>query len=521
MEDLMFCDQCQETCGNKGCTATGRCGKTAEVSNLQDVLVINLMAVATALEKRVNITREYSRFICRAMTATLTNTNFNPDRIYVLIDEARRYLKMLDAAVPEEEHLFTGDDADVISLRKTLLYGLKGICAYAFHAMALGYEESSIYSFVIKSLAAIARPETARERLSMLLLECGRTAMMSMALLDEANTETYGHPTITRFSCQVGTNPGILMSGHDLKDLEELLIQTENTGVDVYTHGEMLPAQGYPFFRKFAHFKGNYGGAWHQQTKDFAAFKGAIIVNSNCITPVMEEYADRIFTTGMAGYPGIPHILHRHIGFQKDFSPVIALAKKLPAPEPQQQDELICGFGHHQICSVLPQILHYVRSGSIRRFVVIAGCDGRDASRDYYTKLVKALPDDTIILTAGCLKYRFAGLDLGKVNGIPRILDVGQCNDAYSLIRIALSLQESLGALSPNGIPLSIVLGWYEQKAVAVLLSLLTLGFKDIRLGPTLPAFCSPRLLNVLTSDYGLKFIGDPEQDAADIMNGK
>lgn len=522
MENKMFCYQCQETLNNKGCTSGGRCGKTAEVANLQDQLIAELKALALALEGRTNVTREYSRFICRAMTATLTNTNFNYDRIYFLIDETRRYLNILGATVQSpDQSVQAGSNAECIALRELLMYGLKGICAYAFHALSLGHEDNTVYDFIIKALVAAAKPETTEQRLTLLVMECGRIATLTMAMLDDAHTSTYGNPAIKQVSCEAGTNPAILMSGHDLKDLEELLIQTDGTGVDVYTHGELLPAHAYPAFRKFAHFKGNYGNSWYKQGEEFAAFNGPIIVNSNCLIPVRDEYRNRLFTTGMCGYPEITHIPHRHIGFQKDFSKVIELAKTLPAPTKLEEGSVFCGFAHNQMISVLDQIIHYMKSGSIRRFVIIAGCDGRDESREYYTKLVQALPDDVIILTAGCMKYRFNKLNLGKVNGIPRVLDAGQCNDTYSLIRIALAMQDACGVHSPDKLPVSIVLGWYEQKAVAVLLSLLSLGFQNIRLGPTLPAFCPEKLTEVLIRDYGIKMISTPEEDAAAIMEGK
>ena len=523
MEGSMFCYQCQEAFGNKGCTSSGRCGETSETANLQDRLIAELKAVALTLEGRTNVTREFSRFIVRAMSATLTDTNFNPDRIYALIDEAKRALRTLDSDIQAQDpSILSVEDPEERSYRELLVYGLKGVCAFAFHALALGYEDNAIYNFIIKALSATAKTDTPHERLALLIVECGRIAGIAMALLDEANTETYGSPTICHVSWKAGRNPGILMSGQDLKDLEELLIQTEHADVDVYTHGDMLPANTYPGFRKFPHLKGNYGGSWQTQAQDFASFNGPVIVNSNCIVPVQDAYRGRIFTTGMVGCKGTPHITHRHIGMQKDFSEVINLARTLPPPTPLDTDSVVLtgGFGHHQVCSVISQIARYIENGTIRRFIVIAGEDGRDERREYYTELAKELPPDTVILTAGSAKYRFLDLDLGKITGIPRIMDIGQINDAYSIIRIALELQNALGIRTLDKLPVSFVLSWYEQKTIAVFLALLTLGFKNIRLGPTFPAFFSPGILEVLTRDYGVKPVTTAKADAADMMAG-
>lgn len=525
MEGSMFCYQCQEAFGNKGCTSGGRCGETSETANLQDRLIAELKAVALTLEGRTNVTREFSRFIVRAMSATLTDTNFNPDRIYALIDEAKRALCTLDSEVQiPDPSILSVDDVEERSYRELLIYGLKGVCAFTFHALALGYEDNAIYNFIIKALSATAKTDTPHERLALLIVECGRIASIAMALLDEANTDTYGSPTICHIPFSAGTEPAILISGQDLKDLEELLIQTEHAGVDVYTHGDMLSANTYPGFRKFPHLKGGYGGSWWTQAQDFAAFNGPIVVNSNCIAPVQDAYRGRIFTTGMVGLKGIPHITHRHIGMQKDFSAVVELARTLPPPTPLEARSMVpgpmAGFGHNQVCSVISQIARYVESGSIRRFIVIAGEDGRDERREYYTELAAALPPDTIILTAGGVKYRFNNLELGKISGIPRIMDVGQLNDAYSIIRIALELQNALGIRTLEKLPVSFVLSWYEQKTIAVFLALLTLGFKNIRLGPTFPAFFSPGIIEVLTRDYGVKPITTVEADVADMLAG-
>ena len=523
MNHSMFCFQCQEAFENTGCNKFGKCGKSSEVSNLQDQLIAELKKLALALSDKYSVTREYSRFICRAISATLTNTNFNPDRIYSLIDECRRYQKTLDSsdAFPSPNPSIVSETKDV-SLRETLMYTLKGICSYAFQALALGYEDNAIYDFVIKVLAICAKPEQSQERLAMLIMESGRISMIAMALLDEANTENFGNPEITKVTQNVGNKSGILMSGHDLKDLEELLIETKDAGVDVYTHGEMLAAHAYPELKKYPHFKGHYGNSWIEQEKDFENFRGAIIVNSNCLTPVSHAYRDRIFTTGMAGYQGIPHIPHRHIGFKKDFSAVIKLAQTLPPPLPLEKPwSVSCGFANRQSCAVVPQVVNLLKKGAIRRFVVIAGCDGRSSSREYYTSLASALPKDTVILTAGCMKYRLPQLNLGEINGLPRLLDAGQCNDVYSIIRFILRLQEAMGYFSSRQLPVSIVLGWYEQKALSILFAFLHLGFKNIRLGPSFPAFFSKSIMDALDNDYGVKKIDIPELDAKAIMEGR
>lgn len=518
----MFCRQCQEAAGNKACVRFGCCGKDAETSNLMDELIALLKAVALTLKAKPQVTREFSRFLCRALTATLTNTNFDPARIYRLMDEAKRALRTLDSTAkipPAGESACK--DPDARSLRELLLCGLKGICAYAFHALALGREDNSVYNFLIQSLAETADPDLGKDRLLELTRRCGEIAVVAMAMLDDAHTANFGNPERTEISCSVGTRPGILISGHDLKDLSELLNQTQDEGIDVYTHGEMLPAHCYPAFRRYPHLRGNYGSSWWTQDRDFAAFNGVIVMTGNCIIPVRDEYRGRIFTTGMAGWPGIPHIPHRHIGACKNFGPAIELAKTLPPPTQLETTRITAGFAHEQVAALAGDIVAAVRSGAIRRFVVLAGCDGRHKTREYYSQVASLLPQEAVILTAGCAKYRCNKLPLGSVAGLPRTLDAGQCNDSYSLIRIAFALQKALGLNDVKDLPISFDLAWYEQKAVAVLLALLSLGFRGIRLGPTLPAFLSPGTTEFLVREYGIKTIATPEEDVAAMMAGK
>ncbi len=518
----MFCRQCQEAAGNKACVQGGCCGKDAETSNLMDELIVLLQAVALTLEAKPQVTREFSRFLCRALTATLTNTNFDPNRIYRLMDEAKRALRTLDSTVeipPVGENVCKNEDAQ--SLRELLLCGLKGVSAYAFHAFALGKEDNAVYNFAIHALAALADPDFEQERLLELVGRCGEIALIAMAMLDEAHTSNFGDPERTEISCSVGTRPGILISGHDLKDLSELLAQSQDEGIDVYTHGEMLSAHCYPAFRRYTHLRGSYGASWRTQDRDFAAFNGVIIMTGNCLVPVRDSYRNRIFTTGMAGWPGVPHIPHRHIGACKNFGPAIDLAKTLPPPTKLESGHIVAGFAHEQILALSDRIVDAVKSGAIRRFIVMAGCDGRHKSRDYYTRTASLLPKDAVILTAGCAKYRCNKLNLGDIGGIPRVLDAGQCNDSYSLVRAALALQKAFGLNDVKELPISFDLAWYEQKAVAVLLALLFLGFRDIRLGPTLPAFLSSGAIDFLVREYGIKPIGTPEDDVAAMMDGR
>ncbi|HOO58967.1 MAG TPA: hydroxylamine reductase [Candidatus Mcinerneyibacteriales bacterium] len=541
----MFCYQCQETAGNKGCKVRGVCGKPEKTAVLMDALMEALKGLAVALREKgeAGETKLQGPFIARALFATITNANFDDERIASL---AREALKRRDSvasgmkgkekfgslltwtASTEEEFLKRGyghgvlatEHEDIRSLRELTVYGLKGIAAYVDHAHVLGYEDPKIYDFFVEALSQVALEEDP-DKLTALVLKTGETAVAGMALLDKANTGTYGHPEITEVNIGVGKNPGILISGHDLKDMEELLKQTEGTGVDVYTHGEMLPANYYPAFKKYSHFVGNYGNAWWKQNEEFEAFNGPILMTTNCIIPVKESYKDRIFTTGMTGYPGVKHIPDREEGKEKDFSALISLAKKCSPPREIEKGTIVGGFAHNQVLALADKVVEAVKSGAIKRFVVMAGCDGRFTSRQYYTDVAKALPEDAVILTAGCAKYRYNKLDLGDIGGIPRVLDAGQCNDSYSLAVIALKLKEVFGLDDINKLPLSFDIAWYEQKAVAVLLALLFLGVKGIRLGPTLPAFLSPNVAKVLVEKFDIKPIGEVESDVEMIMQGK
>jgi hydroxylamine reductase len=534
----MFCYQCQETVRNTGCTVKGVCGKDERAANLMDLLIYALQGLSIYAEKiESEIDKKYSIFIIQSLFSTITNANFDEDRICNLIKEAlilRNDLKAKAGDIKEDLHdsatwssdskedflikaknvnpLSYSDNEDIRSLKSLILYGLKGVSAYTDHAAVLGFYDNGIFKFIYKGLAAITK-NLSSEDLTALVLGTGENAVKAMALLDKANTTTYGNPEITKVSLGVRNNPGILISGHDLKDMEELLKQTDGTGVDVYTHSEMLPANSYPAFKKYTHFVGNYGSSWWHQGKDFETFNGPILMTTNCIIPVKDSYKDRIFTTGMAGYPGVKHIADRPEGGQKDFSEIIELAKKCKSPQEIENSQLIGGFAHHQVLSLADKIVEAVKSGKIKRFVVMAGCDGRLKDRNYFTEVAKDLPKDMVILTAGCAKYRYNKLDLGEIDGIPRILDAGQCNDSYSLAYIALKLKEVFGISDINDLPISFDIAWYEQKAVCVLLALLYLGFKGIRLGPTLPAFVSPGVLKVLVEKFDIKPTKDVQQD--------
>jgi len=512
MDDkTMFCRQCQETFGNAGCTHGGVCGKRPETSALMDELIAGLEDLAATREP----TRELGRFVTQALFMTITNANFDDGRLSLARAECRRYLgRSISHKVP---YAFVDGDLDVRSLKELALFGLKGLSAYAHHAAVLGREDDDVYTFVFRALRAMGTVRDTGE-LTDLVLECGRTAVTAMALLDSANTSAYGKPTETRVELGVGTRPGILVSGHDLRDLAELLEQTKGSGVDVYTHGEMLPAHYYPELRKYHHLRGNYGDAWHRQQKDFASFNGAILMTTNCIVPVLDAYRDRIFTTGIAGYPGVAHMADRANGKPKDFSCVIARAKRCPPPTELEKGEITGGFAHNQVLALKDRIVAAVKAGKIRKFVVMAGCDGRHTTRAYYTEVAEALPDDTVILTAGCAKYRYIKTVKGEIDGIPRVLDAGQCNDAYSIALVATALRDALGAGDVNKLPLAFDIAWYEQKAVAVLLALLALGFRNIRLGPTLPAFLSPSVANVLIGRFGLCGITNARDDVRGIM---
>jgi hydroxylamine reductase len=540
----MFCFQCQETARGTGCTVRGVCGKLDSTSALMDLLIDNLEGIAV-LEERAAQKRDLDRatglFVLQSLFMTITNANFDETRLTAQIEEALRIKRRLLAevgdggALPASATWFGGPDEfaaraaevgvlvetdeNVRSLKQTVIYGVKGIAAYADHAAVLGYEDDAVYRFALKALAAVTRP-LGVDALVALVLETGGAAVTTMALLDRANTETYGAAEVTSVDIGVRGNPGILVSGHDLRDLDDLLEQTAGTGVDVYTHSEMLPAHYRPAFKKHPHFAGNYGGAWWKQDKEFATFNGPILMTTNCIVPVRDAYRDRIFTTGMAGYPGVPHVPDRAPGGRKDFSALIALAKTCPPPTAIEEGSIVGGFGHPQVLALADKVVEAVRSGAVRRFVVMAGCDGRMKDRAIFTQVAEALPADTIILTAGCAKYRYNKLALGDIGGIPRVLDAGQCNDSYSLAVIALKLKEAFGLTDVNDLPLSFEIGWYEQKAVAVLLALLSLGFRGIRIGPTLPGFLSPAVTGVLVERFGLGKTATADEDVAAIMAG-
>lgn len=507
----MFCYQCQETCKNTGCTMQGVCGKKADTANRMDELLHELKLLALTSEP----TKATGLLAIQSLFMTITNANFDDARIEAQIARVRAARGNKNATAPLGV-LGTADE-DIRSLRELLTYGVKGIAAYADHAAMLGYEDEAIYRFVFKALAATARELPVAELLG-LVIECGNVAVQTMALLDRANSGTYGKPEITTVKTGVGKRPGILISGHDLHDMKDLLEATRDAGIDIYTHSEMLPAHYYPEFKKYPHLYGNYGNAWHRQNIEFASFNGPILMTTNCIVPVQDSYRDRIFTTGMAGYPGVKHIPDRQPGKAKDFSEIIALAKRCAPPVALEDGTIVGGFAHDQVLALADKVVAAVKSGAIRRFVVMAGCDGRHKTREYFTEVAKTLPPDTVILTAGCAKYRYNKLPLGDIGGIPRVLDAGQCNDSYSLAVIALKLKEVFGLDDVNKLPLAFDIAWYEQKAVAVLLALLALGFKNIRLGPTLPAFLSPNVAKVLVEKFHIMPTTTPEADVAAIM---
>lgn len=540
----MFCFQCQETAKGTGCTIKGVCGKTADVANLQDLLlyVMKGIAINSLQARELGIVRQdVDKFVMEGLFATITNANFDNARFVALVREGLALRDSLKADIvkaggvlPANLHdsaTWTADSAeefdqkaaqvgilateneDVRSLRELLIYGLKGMAAYAEHAFTLGYEDNSIFAFMMKGLAVTTDDSLSADQLVALVLEAGKYGVDVMALLDKANTTSYGNPEITKVNIGVRNNPAILISGHDLRDLEDLLEQTEGTGVDVYTHGEMLPAHYYPAFKKYAHFVGNYGNAWWKQDKEFDSFNGAILLTTNCLVPPKDSYKDRLFTTSVVGYEGVKHIPAREAGKVKDFSAVIELAKTLPAPTEIETGEIVGGFAHNQVFAVADKVVEAVKSGAVKRFFVMAGCDGRMKSRDYYTEFAKAIPQDTIILTAGCAKYKYNKLELGDIGGIPRVLDAGQCNDSYSLAVIALKLKEVFGLDDVNQLPISYNIAWYEQKAVIVLLALLYLGVKNIHLGPTLPGFLSPNVAKVLVENFGIAGITTVDDD--------
>jgi hydroxylamine reductase len=547
----MFCFQCQETAKNQGCTVRGVCGKDADVASLQDLLIWLSKGISfygiQARELGIS-DPEADLFVAQALFATITNANFDPQRFVALAERAIELRDRLGQAVETSDPLpdmatwvpEKGDvdelvqkgatvgvmadpdlDEDVRSLRELLTCGLKGLAAYTDHAYVLEHYNETLLAFLQEALLATTDEKLSANDLVGLVLKCGEMGVQAMALLDQANTASFGNPEPTQVNIGVKEGPAILISGHDLRDLDELLQQTEGTGVNVYTHGEMLPANAYPAFKKYPHFVGNYGGSWWHQQTEFEKFGGAILMTTNCIIKPRKSYKDRIFTTGMAGWPGIQHIPDRVDGGQKDFEPVIAKALGSGSPQELEHGTIPIGFAHAAVLSVADKVVEAVKSGAIKRFVVMAGCDGRHKTRQYYTEMAESLPHDTVILTAGCAKYRYNKLDLGDIGGIPRILDAGQCNDSYSLVVIAQKLAGAFGLDDINDLPISYDIGWYEQKAVIVLLALLSLGVKNIRLGPTLPAFISPNVLNVLVENFDIKPITTVEEDLAAIVAGE
>lgn len=539
MDNKMFCYQCQETAGCKGCTRIGVCGKTPQVAAMQDLLVYvskGISAVTTQLRKEgKSVPSTVNHMVTLNLFVTITNANFDEDMIVARILDTLRCKEELLAQVADRDALpaaafwyaeekaeleqkasqvgvLATRDEDIRSLRELITYGLKGLSAYSKHANALLQQDEEVDAFLQKALAATLDDSLTVADLVSLTLEVGKYGVSGMELLDRANTSSYGNPEITKVNIGVGTRPGILVSGHDLRDLEMLLEQSKNSGVDIYTHSEMLPAHYYPAFKKYDHFFGNYGNAWWKQKEEFESFHGPILMTTNCIVPPKDSYKDRMYTTGAAGFPGCKHIAG-DIGEEKDFSEIIAHAKQCAAPQEIETGEIIGGFAHAQVLALADKVVDAVKSGTIKKFVVMAGCDGRMKSRDYYTEFAKALPQDTVILTAGCAKYKYNKLPLGDIGGIPRVLDAGQCNDSYSLAVIALKLKEVFGLEDINDLPIIYNIAWYEQKAVIVLLSLLYLGVKNIHLGPTLPAFLSPNVAKVLVENFGIGGITTVEED--------
>jgi hydroxylamine reductase len=556
----MFCFQCQETVKNQGCTIKGVCGKPEETADLQDLLIDICKGISffgRRLKDIEPVDKKYGHFVCQSLFVTITNVAWDDESIINKIKQsikvreeikkcflgaykkktgkdfsenlpdcamwsAEKNDEILAKAKSTELRIDFKDSEDIKSLRQLLIIGCKGIAAYTDHAAILGFEREEIYDFIMEALDSTLRDLPSDEMVGM-VIKAGKIAVDAMALLDEANTSRYGHPEITKVNLGVRKNPAILISGHDLKDMDELLKQTEGTGIDIYTHGEMLPANYYPAFKKYKHFAGNYGGSWWKQNKEFESFNGPIILTTNCLVPLKKEntYLNRLFTTGVVSYPGANYIPDRETGRVKDFSEVITLAKTCKAPDELESGTLIGGFAHNQVMTLADKVIDAVKSGKIKRFVVMAGCDGRHTSRDYFTQVALKLPKDTIILTAGCAKYRYNKLQLGEIAGIPRVLDAGQCNDSYSLVFIALKLKEAFGLKDINELPISYDIAWYEQKAVAVLLALLYVGVKGIRLGPTLPAFLSPNIAKVLVEKFDIKPICSVDDDIIAIMAGR
>lgn len=542
----MFCFQCQEAAKGTGCTIKGVCGKDDQLANRMDLLmyvVKGISVIGSELEKKGLNDGEADMFVTEALFSTITNANFDLDSINLRIHRGLDLkAKMLEKAIqnqielpkldavtwsaPEDKFetvsklvgVLSEPNEDIRSLKELIVYGVKGLAAYVEHAANLGFNDTGIFRFMQYALSEVARKDIGADELIALTLKTGEFGVQGMALLDGANTSTYGHPEITRVNIGVRNNPGILISGHDLKDIEELLIQTEGTGVDVYTHSEMLPAHYYPAFKKYEHFVGNYGNAWWKQREEFTSFNGPILFTTNCIVPPLDgaSYKERMYTTGSSGFTGCKHIAEREAGKMKDFSEIIEQAKQCSAPTQIESGEIIGGFAHNQVFALADKVVEAVKSGAIKNFVVMAGCDGRMKSRSYYTDFADLLPKDQVILTAGCAKYRYNKLPLGDINGIPRMLDAGQCNDSYSLALIALKLKEVFALEDINELPITYNIAWYEQKAVIVLLALLHLGVKNIHLGPTLPAFLSPNVAKVLVDTFGIGGITSPDQDMKD-----
>ena len=544
MDAKMFCFQCQEAAKGTGCTIKGVCGKDDETANRMDLLLFvtkGVSVVATLLRNAgVEVPAHINRFVVDALFSTITNANFDIESITGRIVnglKVREQLKEMAAGHGIElpvidELVWKGNEStfegkaltvgvlreanpDIRSLKELIIYGLKGMAAYVEHAGNLGFEEKDLHAFIQHALAETLRKDLSAEQLTALVLETGSYGVKAMALLDKANTSSYGNPEITQVNIGVRNNPAILISGHDLKDMEELLAQTEGTGVDVYTHSEMLPANYYPAFKKYKHFVGNYGNAWWKQREEFESFNGPILFTTNCIVPPLEgaSYKDRVYTTNSTGFPGWKHIPSREDGKTKDFSEIIAHAKRCDAPKEIEHGQITGGFAHNQVMALADKVIDAVKNGAIRKFVVMAGCDGRMKSRNYYTEFASELPSDCVILTAGCAKYRYNKLPLGDIGGIPRVLDAGQCNDSYSLAVIAMKLQEAFGLEDINELPIVYNIAWYEQKAVIVLLALLSLGVKNIHLGPTLPAFLSPNVAKVLVENFGIGTISTVDED--------
>lgn len=531
----MFCYQCQETLKNQGCTVNGICGKKNDTANLQDLLIYVVKGISVVAEKAGTVDKEVGHYVAKALFTTITNVSFDDDR---LIDIIKQGLALRDkikakysvngdlhdcavwSAETKEEFLKKAEtigvqateNEDVRSLRELLIYGLKGAAAYADHAIVLGFEDQAVLNYLIEGMASTTKDLSLDEMVTK-VMKAGEAAVGAMAILDKANTETYGNPEITEVNLGVGSNPGILISGHDLKDMEELLEQTKGTGIDVYTHGEMLPANYYPTFKKYEHFIGNYGNSWWLQDKEFDAFNGPVLMTTNCLIPPKDSYKDRVFTTGTVAFPEVKHIPDRADGDTKDFSEIIKMARDCQPPTEIETGKLVGGFAHHQVIALADKVVDAVKSGAVKKFVVMAGCDGRQKSRNYYTEFAEKLPEDTIILTAGCAKYRYNKLNLGDIGGIPRVLDAGQCNDSYSLAVIALKLKEVFGLEDVNELPIVYNIAWYEQKAVAVLLALLHLGVKNIHVGPTLPAFLSPAVVKVLVENFNIGGITTVDDD--------